>query len=287
MNEERAREIAIRIRDEFEDLLDEKNITVPSADREGVPGEARLYGEENSRLEEAIVRVLINDAVEITSEGDVDDASHPVRELAIRFCDEFEELLDKKGIMIPSSDGDGDPDEGCLFGAEYYALEDAVVGILMEELGAATTPEQAGGDQRRGAGGGGDDAESDGGSARGSRSGRARQNAWTAGASATGTKAWSYHTVEVTEMADREHTITLTLCEGDLEMSMGRKPRDDDEFEEWVRLCEKGLLNGHIDWDILYACAKEAMPVDADQWVLGAPADRRRKPKTKPSEETP
>jgi len=42
MNEERACEIAIRIRDEFEDSLDEKNIIIPSADRKGVPGEARL-----------------------------------------------------------------------------------------------------------------------------------------------------------------------------------------------------------------------------------------------------
>jgi len=60
-------------------------------------------------------------------------------------------------------------------------------------------------------------------------------------------------------MADREHTITLTLCEGDFEMSMGRKPCGDEEFEEWARLCEKGLLNGHIDWDILFECAKDAM----------------------------
>jgi len=60
-------------------------------------------------------------------------------------------------------------------------------------------------------------------------------------------------------MAERGHTITLTLCDGDFEMSMGRMPRDDEEFEEWAHLLEKGLLNGHIDWDILYECAKEAM----------------------------
>lgn len=60
-------------------------------------------------------------------------------------------------------------------------------------------------------------------------------------------------------MAMREHTITLTLTEGDFEMSMGRKPRDEDEFEEWARLCEKGLCNGHIDWDIVLECARDAM----------------------------
>ena len=63
----------------------------------------------------------------------------------------------------------------------------------------------------------------------------------------------------MTEMAYREHTITLTLCEGDSEMSMGRTPRDDEEFDEWAHLCEKGLLNGHIDWDILYDCARAAL----------------------------
>ena len=88
-------------------------------------------------------------------------------------------------------------------------------------------------------------------------------------------------------MADPEHTITLTLCESDFEMSMGRKPRDDEEFEERAYLCEKGLRNGHIDWDVLFECAKEAMPVGADQSVLGSSADRRRKPRTNPSEAAP
>jgi hypothetical protein len=50
----------------------------------------------------------------------------------------------------------------------------------------------------------------------------------------------------------KDHTIILTLCPGDFERSMGRKPRDQAEFDEWARLAEKGLLNGHIDWDILY-----------------------------------
>jgi len=104
---------------------------------------------------------------------------------------------------------------------------------------------------------------------------------------ATGTKERHDRTGEVNEMADREHTITLTLCEGDFEMSMGRKPRGDEEFEEWAYLCEKGLLNGHIDWDILYACAKEAMPVDADQSALGTSPGGPRKPRTNPSEAAP
>jgi hypothetical protein len=40
---------------------------------------------------------------------------------------------------------------------------------------------------------------------------------------------------------------------------MGKKPRRQDEFDEWARLAQKGLLNGHIDWDIIYECTKDAM----------------------------
>jgi hypothetical protein len=57
----------------------------------------------------------------------------------------------------------------------------------------------------------------------------------------------------------KDYTIAITLCEGDFEQSMGRKPRDQDEFDEWARLAEKGLLNGHIDWGIVYECTKDAM----------------------------
>ena len=30
-------------------------------------------------------------------------------------------------------------------------------------------------------------------------------------------------------------------------------------FDQWAALAEKGLLNGHIDWDILYECTCDAM----------------------------
>ena len=57
----------------------------------------------------------------------------------------------------------------------------------------------------------------------------------------------------------KDYEIRLTLCAGDFEQSMGRKPKNQEEFDEWARLAEKGLLNGHIDWDILYECACDAM----------------------------
>jgi hypothetical protein len=58
MNQERARQLAITIIDEFEDLLAEKDITIPSADREGREEEACIYGSEYWRLEDTITDML-------------------------------------------------------------------------------------------------------------------------------------------------------------------------------------------------------------------------------------
>lgn len=57
----------------------------------------------------------------------------------------------------------------------------------------------------------------------------------------------------------KDYRIVIGLSEEEFELSMGRKPRDQDEFDEWAQLAEKGLLNGHIDWDILYECTCDAM----------------------------
>jgi hypothetical protein len=58
MDDEREREIASEILDEFEELLDEKDISIPSEDREGGDGEARLFGTEYFELEDKIVEIL-------------------------------------------------------------------------------------------------------------------------------------------------------------------------------------------------------------------------------------
>ncbi|MEK6677578.1 MAG: hypothetical protein AABZ47_18235, partial [Planctomycetota bacterium] len=76
--------------------------------------------------------------------GNVWDASHPVRQLAIRICDKFVDLLAEKNIVIPSKDRTGDAEEACFYGPEYYALEDAVVGILVEELVSGAAGRRAG-----------------------------------------------------------------------------------------------------------------------------------------------
>ena len=57
----------------------------------------------------------------------------------------------------------------------------------------------------------------------------------------------------------KEYQIVLTFCVGDFGQSMGREPKGQEEFDEWAYLAEKGLLNGHIDWDTLYECTKDAM----------------------------
>jgi hypothetical protein len=57
----------------------------------------------------------------------------------------------------------------------------------------------------------------------------------------------------------KDQRMVIELCEGDFERSMGRKPRGQEEFEEWARLAQKGLMNGPIDWDILHECTCDAL----------------------------
>ena len=53
------------------------------------------------------------------------------RRIAIQILDEFEEVLAGKGIKIPSNDREGREEEACIYGREYYELEDTIVDILM------------------------------------------------------------------------------------------------------------------------------------------------------------
>jgi hypothetical protein len=52
------------------------------------------------------------------------------RQTAILILGKFENLLNKHNIIIPDEDRMGEPDEACLFGAEYYALEDEITDLL-------------------------------------------------------------------------------------------------------------------------------------------------------------
>jgi hypothetical protein len=59
--------------------------------------------------------------------------ANKTRRVAIEIMDEFEEMLDRKGIMIPSEDREGREEEACIYGTEYYELEDVITDILVEE----------------------------------------------------------------------------------------------------------------------------------------------------------
>jgi len=59
--------------------------------------------------------------------------ANKARRVAIEILDEFEEMLDRKGIMVPSEDREGRKEEACIYGTEYYELEDVITDILVEE----------------------------------------------------------------------------------------------------------------------------------------------------------
>ena len=50
-----------------------------------------------------------------------------------RIPDEFEEVLDRHEIKLPSGDREGREEEACIYGTEYYELEDAIADILVRE----------------------------------------------------------------------------------------------------------------------------------------------------------
>ena len=52
------------------------------------------------------------------------------RGVAIRILDVFEEMLEKKGIMIPDEDRTGYASEACLYGMTYADLENAIEELL-------------------------------------------------------------------------------------------------------------------------------------------------------------
>ena len=62
----------------------------------------------------------------------------------------------------------------------------------------------------------------------------------------------------------KDHEIHITLSDGDFVESMGRMPENQAEFNRWAELAEKGLLNGHIDWNIIYECTRDAMPCNEE-----------------------
>ena len=71
------------------------------------------------------ILAFIRSAITIKNNKKIDN-----REKAIQIIEQFENLLSKKNIKIPSEDRQDNEDEACIYGTEYYELEDAIVEIL-------------------------------------------------------------------------------------------------------------------------------------------------------------
>ena len=52
------------------------------------------------------------------------------RDLAIRIIDEFESLLSNYDIKIPSEEREQKENEACIYGTQYYDLEQSIIEIL-------------------------------------------------------------------------------------------------------------------------------------------------------------
>ena len=51
-----------------------------------------------------------------------------------------------------------------------------------------------------------------------------------------------------------------SMFNSSFEEVMGRKPRNQQEFDEWVYLVDRGLMKGcHIDWETVFKIAEEVM----------------------------
>lgn len=64
MNKDRLVDIASTIIDEFEQVLEKNNITIPDTEREGNEDEARIYGKTYYDLEDNIKNILYNIFIE-------------------------------------------------------------------------------------------------------------------------------------------------------------------------------------------------------------------------------
>lgn len=73
---DRGREYAIAIIDCFENLLYEKDMIIPSEDREGDEGEAAIFGSEYAELEDNITNILQKYEKEILDEKHIISPVH-------------------------------------------------------------------------------------------------------------------------------------------------------------------------------------------------------------------
>lgn len=56
--------------------------------------------------------------------------SDKAKEVAADIINQFEHLLSKNNIIIPNEDREGNNDEACIYGKDYYDLEDYIIDVL-------------------------------------------------------------------------------------------------------------------------------------------------------------
>ena len=64
-------------------------------------------------------------------------------------------------------------------------------------------------------------------------------------------------------MAYFEENIQIPITSDCFEAYVGRPPKNEEEFLDFVRLVEKGL-DGQVDYDILYKCTAENFSDDEE-----------------------
>ena len=126
MEEEEARELAFAIIGDFEELLAEHDIMVPSKDREGCEEEACIYGTEYYLLEDAITDILVKGSRR-------NGKQQQARDMAFRILEEFEETLDYHRIKVPSADPQRPTSKVALCMPEWLGLRDGIVRLLLRE----------------------------------------------------------------------------------------------------------------------------------------------------------
>ncbi|MEC9492052.1 hypothetical protein [Flexistipes sp.] len=65
-------------------------------------------------------------------------------------------------------------------------------------------------------------------------------------------------------MAYFEENIQIPVNSDCFESYVGRPPKSEDEFYDFVRLVEKGL-DGQVDYEILYKCTAENFSSELDE----------------------
>lgn len=56
------------------------------------------------------------------------------RELSIKIINEFENLLVKYNLKIPNEERQNNEDESCIYGKDYFYLEDKITQLLNHKV---------------------------------------------------------------------------------------------------------------------------------------------------------